>query len=63
MEVGYRSTTSGTSRGSTAAMDTRLLLVLLATRDGREYDVMHLYAEATHDDTRLDPRSRALARV
>jgi hypothetical protein len=45
MEVVYRSTTSGTSRGSTAAVDTRLLLVLLATRDGREYDVMYLYCD------------------
>jgi hypothetical protein len=43
-----------------AAADLRLLLALLATRDGRADDAMRLYAEAARDAP-FDPRPRALA--
>lgn len=43
-----------------AAVDLRLLLALLATRDGRAYDALRLYAEAARDAP-FDPRPCALA--
>ncbi|CAO2177136.1 unnamed protein product [Urochloa humidicola] len=43
-----------------AATDLRLLLALLATRDGRAADALRLYEEAARDAP-FDPRPRALA--